>query len=286
LVRLEEPKENNHDHRVVARTRFELVFAVPEARLEDFKKFCTVNLNLTQRTIDNHEIYYKYVSKYVKPETATFKDIQDIVMKRKSEGRSTANLIKFVRVFYGKYFKVDWAKEFKLPPKKYMIRCVPSREQLIIFYCKLPNEKAKTLFLMYASSGLRLKELLKGQIYPESRTVIPAQHEGRTKNSYISFFNEEAREQYLKSNGWGNTTQMTVSRWFMIASKMCEVKITPQILREWFCNEMGRLGVPDRYVDAFCGRVPSSVLARHYTDYSPERLKEIYDKTGLKVLDI
>ena len=39
--------------------------------------------------------------------------------------------------------------------------------------------------------------------------------------------------------------QMTASRWFMIASKKSEVKITPQILREWFCSEMGRLGVPD-----------------------------------------
>jgi len=44
------------------------------------------------------------------------------------------------------------------------------------------------------------------------------------------------------------------------------------------------LGVLDRYVDAFCGRVPISVLARHYTDYSPEKLKEIYDKAGLKAL--
>jgi len=47
---------------------------------------------------------------------------------------------------------------------------------------------------------------------------------------------------------------------------------------------MGKLGVPDRYVDALWGRVPRSVLARHYTDFSPERLKEIYDKAGLKAL--
>lgn len=46
----------------------------------------------------------------------------------------------------------------------------------------------------------------------------------------------------------------------------------------------GRLVVPDRHVDAFCGRVPKSVLARHYTDFSPERLKEIYEKANLKVL--
>jgi hypothetical protein len=31
-------------------------------------------------------------------------------------------------------------------------------------------------------------------------------------------------------------------------------------------------------------RVPRSVLARHYTDFSPERLKRIYDGAGLRVL--
>jgi len=52
----------------------------------------------------------------------------------------------------------------------------------------------------------------------------------------------------------------------------------------WFTAETARLGLPDRYVDAFCGRVPGSVLAKHYTDYSPRVLKEIYDKAGLRVL--
>jgi intergrase/recombinase len=55
-------------------------------------------------------------------------------------------------------------------------------------------------------------------------------------------------------------------------------------LRDWFCQEVEKLGVPDRYIDTFCGRVPRSVLARHYTDFSPEKLKEIYDKANLKVL--
>jgi intergrase/recombinase len=47
---------------------------------------------------------------------------------------------------------------------------------------------------------------------------------------------------------------------------------------------MLRLGVSEAYIDAFCGRVPESVLARHYADYNPERLKEIYEKANLKVL--
>lgn len=45
-----------------------------------------------------------------------------------------------------------------------------------------------------------------------------------------------------------------------------------------------RAGVQDRYIDAFCGRVPGSILARHYGNYSPEVLKEIYEKAEIKIL--
>jgi len=47
---------------------------------------------------------------------------------------------------------------------------------------------------------------------------------------------------------------------------------------------MGRLGVPDRYDDAFCGRVPNSVLAKRYSDFAPEELLEIYGKAAIKIL--
>jgi intergrase/recombinase len=69
------------------------------------------------------------------------------------------------------------------------------------------------------------------------------------------------------------------------ASRESGVKVTPQILRGWFCDQMGRLSVPDRYVDAFCGRVPRSVLAKRYSDFAPEKLREIYEDAQLKVLD-
>jgi len=49
-------------------------------------------------------------------------------------------------------------------------------------------------------------------------------------------------------------------------------------LRYLYANKMVEQGVQDWYIDACCGRTPKSVLARHYTDYSPERLKRIYDK--------
>jgi len=51
-----------------------------------------------------------------------------------------------------------------------------------------------------------------------------------------------------------------------------------------FCSEMLGLGVSETYVDAFCGRVPKSVLARHYADFSPDKLKGVYNKVDLLVL--
>ena len=63
------------------------------------------------------------------------------------------------------------------------------------------------------------------------------------------------------------------------------LEITPKVLRDWLSEEMGKLGVSDRYMDAFCGRTPKSVLARHYSDYYPEKLGEIYYKAKLKVLE-
>jgi len=266
---------------------FEPLFSGSEGigGFESFARFCVSCLGLTKRTIESHKNAYRYVSKFVVPEKADFQQLQEIVSKRKEEGKKVANLVKFIRVFYGKYLGYGWAKTFKIPKdNSFKPKIIPSRYQLQVFYNCLPNEKAKTLFLMLASSGLRVSELLLSQIDLKNRIIIPKEHEGKTKHSYISFFNEEAKQQYVRSGDWGKITRRTLEKWFDMASKKSEIKITPQMLREWFCSEMLRLGVPEVYVDAFCGRVPRTILARHYTDYSPEKLKEIYDKANLKVL--
>jgi site-specific recombinase XerD len=80
-------------------------------------------------------------------------------------------------------------------------------------------------------------------------------------------------------------TKKAIRKTFERAHKRTGIHITPQILREWFACTVGERNVADRYVDAFCGRVPRSVLARHYTDFSPERLRKIYEGAGLKALE-
>jgi len=57
------------------------------------------------------------------------------------------------------------------------------------------------------------------------------------------------------------------------------------MLRRWFASEMSSLGVGSNYIDAFCGRTPKSTLEKHYLDYSPRRLREVYNSVDLKVLE-
>jgi hypothetical protein len=49
------------------------------------------------------------------------------------------------------------------------------------------------------------------------------------------------------------------------------------------CADFSHLPVQD-LVEAFCERVPGSVLARRYSDFAPEKLHEIYINANPKVL--
>jgi integrase len=123
--------------------------------------------------------------------------------------------------------------------------------------------------------------------------ITPNNHNGETKKSWVSFYNEEAAsvlKEYLGTKRSSKSQRLfpmqrdeVVELW-KSAREKTGIEITPQKLRQWFCSEMLRLGVSETYVDAFCGRVPKSVLARHYTDFSPQKLETIYEKVTIKVL--
>jgi integrase len=191
--------------------------------------------------------------------------------------------------------KPELVESFRFPPVPFKPKAIPSKKEVQQFYQALENPKDKALFLLYASSGLRRHEALSLNIEDidfENCMVHPKPHNGRTKNTWITFFNSESTEalkQYLTCRKDNNPklfpmARIDEERLWRDAIVKTGLRITPQMLREWFCNEMGSLGVQDRYIDAFCGRVPKSVLARHYSDYNPERLREIYQKANLKVL--
>lgn len=94
--------------------------------------------------------------------------------------------------------------------------------------------------------------------------IIPSKRSSRTKLSLVSFYNDETKdvlERYLQNRKSKSDKLFPIHRerfrkiWTE-AHKETEIHITPQVLRKWFSSEMAQLGVPDRYVDAFCGGTP------------------------------
>lgn len=271
---------------------------VKERLLEEFEKVCQIDKNLTDATIAKH---LRYVGRFLDwfkkhPQKATSKDIREHLSKYEEEGKPGARqrATKSLRVFFRDFMKMDIAEQFEIPrlPKNNVE--LPRKDELQKFYDSILNDKYKALFLVYASSGLRANEALEltmDNINLEKRMLMPI-HDTRTKRAYVSFYNEEAEdklEDFLPKRETNDerlfqTGHHSVWKSFKRTSERSEVKVTAQLLRKWFCSEMGKLGVPDRYVDAFCGRVPKTVLGKHYTDYSPEKLKEVYDETEIKVL--
>jgi len=299
----------------VARGRFELPSGAPKVRnlqrvsyellatriLEEFRVFLKVNLRRSESTVKDHieniSRFLKFVNKPICAITA--KDIQHYLMLYDKASINTyRNQLKALRIFFRDFLKSGLANDFRFPTVPITIKPeLPKREELRRFCEALLTLRDKAIFLLLATSGLRIGEVLSlklGDIDLDKRMIKPNSHTGNTKKSWVSFFNEEARQvlqAYLRKRGIVSKDSRVfeislghIERVFRQVGKKVGVDIKPKTLRDWFCSEMGRLGVPDRYVDAFCGRVPRSVLARHYTDFSPELLKQIYDKAGLKVL--
>jgi integrase len=203
------------------------------------------------------------------------------------------NVLGALKVFFRDFLnRSEVVNSFKFPRPAFKPKIVPTKYELKKFYHSIDSEIGKVLFLLYASSGLRKNEVLritKDSIDFEKRMIIPSGHFGTTKNSYVSFYNRETEralnEIELKENRLFYVSDRQYKKIWKVAKNKSGIHITPQKLREWFCCEMGNLGVSDRYIDAFCGRTPKSVLARYYTDYNPERLRKIYEEANLKILN-
>ena len=219
------------------------------------------------------------------------------IKEEKSPSRYS-NILKALRHYTRFIGRPELASRYAFPHPPPKPKIIPTRNDLVIFYDAIPTLRMKAFFLTATSSGLRRGELLNlviNDVDWENRMLIPRSHKGYSKKSWISFFNIEAEESlrhHLQNRNKRDPKSDRVfpfdsngfKREWKTARIKSKVSLKVKDLRDWFCCEMGRLGVPDRYVDAFCGRIPKSILSRHYTDYSSENLKEIYDKANLKLL--
>ena len=258
--------------------------------LDQFEVFLQIDLQKAKRTVKGHvreirrflsacDINPKEISKYdIRKYLSNYQNVHPAVYK---------NVLASIKVFFRDFMEMDEVvKSFRSPKKSIKIKSLPQKHDVQRFYQTLETSKERALYLMYATTGLRRMEILSLTIEDidfQRRMIKPNKQHNSTKNTWVSFFNDEADialRKYLASRDDSNPKLFPMcldyfnSIWKR-AKKKTGIHITAQVLREWFSSEMGRLGVPDRYVDAFQGRIPKSVLARHYTDYSPEKLRDL-----------
>jgi integrase len=205
---------------------------------------------------------------------------------RDNKSRKTyGNYLCTMKLLFRDYLKhPEMVNDFKFPSVTLRPKTLPSKEQLKTFFHALPDEKYHIIFLALVSSGLRISELLSTDIDKKNRMLVPKSHDGKNKKGWISFYNDETEEILNKYQGNPfENSRNTVTHVFKKTARETGINIYPLLLRSVFAREMSKAGVQDRFIDAFCGRIPQSILARSYTDYSPEVLKEIYDKTNIKI---
>jgi len=259
-------------------------------------------LQLSHITTRGHLFHIRHFLRAInkQPNQLTVDDIRTYLKGFQTRSNGTySNVVKSLRRFLRDYLRrPDLVQSFKFPQVGFTPKRLPSKDDLKRFFNALVTDRDRAIFLLYVTSGLRRNELLSltiDDIDLENRMIIPknAHQTANTKNSWATCFNVESQNylrQYLANRKTDDNrlfliTETAFRKTFKRANKKTGLYITPQVLRAWFCNELGELGVQDRYVDALCGRLPKSVLAKHYTDYSPEKLKRIYDKADLRVLN-
>jgi len=228
---------------------------------KDFEKCLRLQKSLSESRVKSHignlNIYFR-----------SGLELDAFMMKIKNERAISTyrDYLCAMKVFYRDYLKEpEIIQDYKFPNKPFKPKVLPTKGELKIFYDAL-LDKHKVHFLMLASSGLRVSELLNVDIDKNKRMLIPQPHEGSTKRSWVSFYNEEAGA--LLKDEIPNITVSGLNHAFKKVSNKTGIHIYPHLLRAIFAHEMSFRKVPDRYIDAFCGRVPSSVLARHYSDFS------------------
>jgi integrase/recombinase XerD len=269
--------------------------------LERFHDFQIVDLRRSKRTAYEKVWFIKRLLRTVAkaPTDITVEDLRGYLKTLKGYSSSYyKNVLMSLKVFFRDFLELpEIVSSFRFPQRVFKPKQIVSKEQLKQFYECLEKPKEKALFMLYATTGLRRQEILSLKLEDidfSKRMITPNIHEGETKKSWVSFFNDEAEavlNEYLATKKPSKSQRLFpmqreegINLW-KTAKDKTGIAITPQRLREWFCSEMLSKGVSDSYVDAFCGRVPKTILARHYVNYAPEKLKEIYDNTELKILD-
>lgn len=259
-----------------------------KSSLSEYETFAKNELKLNEKTITNQ---LSTLSRFLHQSKGTInKETVKNYLETNESDSWKSNQLKVLRKYIRDFLKLgNWIEEFEFSKTRAKIKQLPTDQELLEFVKQLRGESLIAFLLLYCS-GLRIGEVMKLRVENLDFTInsIDASqlHEGSTKHSWVSFFTNQV-DQYLKNhiqqkdlepeNYLFSVDTRTVQNSFKLVSENLEIILTPHMLRSVFTEKCTLAKIPDKYIDAFCGRTSPGIIAKHYTDYSPEKLRLHYN---------
>lgn len=262
-----------------------------ESSIEEYQKFARNELGIEDLTIRNQKAaitnFLAHSKGVINKQTVkSYLDSQDSPSWK-------SNQLKALRRYIRDFLHLGrWIEDFDFAKSKAKPKEIPTDEQLLEFVNELPYQ-IQMVFLVLHNSGLRIGEVMKLKVKDidfETNMINASDlHTGITKSSWISFITRQTAKnlkQYLDINKIAGKpeshvfpiSQRSVQSAFKNTSEYVGYSITPHLLRTIFAEKCTQANIQEKYINAFCGRVSQGILAKHYTDYSPTKLREQYDK--------
>lgn len=260
-----------------------------ESSVYSYEEFARDELSLGQSTIDNQR---SVILRFLDHSRGIVnKDTVKEYLASNDSSSWKSNQLKALRKYLRDFLKLgNWINDFDFSKTKAKIKNIPS-DQEISQFVEFLDTPFNLIFLMLYNSGLRIGEMMGIKVrdidFATNMINVSNIHEGYTKSAWISFFTKQTAsylEQYIQYHSLSDDSRLfamserSVQNAFKEASEILEIAINPHLLRTVFAEKCTTAGIADKHIDAFCGRIPQGVLAKHYTDYSPSKLREVYDK--------
>ncbi len=257
-----------------------------KASISEYENFAKIELKIDEGTITNH---LSAISQFLTFSNGIItKDAVKQYLESNDSGSWKSNQVKALRKYIRDFLKLgNWIEEFKFSKTRTKIKEIPSDEQLVQF-CSLLSYTSQMIFLVLHSSGLRIGEVLSLKVddvdFDTNMINASGIHKGSTKSSWVSFITEQTAEflsSYIddldEDQKIFSISQRTVQQEFKNVSDELGLSLNPHLLRTVFAEKCTTAGIKEKHVNAFSGRVSQGILAKNYSDYSPNNLRKQYD---------
>jgi len=259
-----------------------------KSSISDYETYAKEELKLNSKTITNQlSILSRFL--YHCNGVINKESVKSYLETNESDSWKS-NQIKALRRYIRDFLKLgNWIESFEFSKTKAKIKQLPSDQELLEFVKNLKGESQIAFLLMY-TSGLRIGEIVKLKVENlnfEINSIDASEiHDGNTKHSWVSFTTVKMAkilDNFIEENYLGNNENIfsvnsrTIQNNFKLVSEKLGIHLTPHMLRSIFTEKCTIAKIPDKYIDALCGRTSPSIIAKHYTDYSPEKLRLQYN---------